>query len=130
MGKRHLLFVFIFFSTVFALEKNTLSAKDFRQAIQASNSQIIDVRTEGEYRQGHIKGAKLYDLYKNELQQAAVEMDKNKPVYLYCRSGNRSTYALNFFLKQGFTEAYHLSGGIISWYQAGLPIYQALASEE
>ena len=42
-------------------------------------------------------------------------LDKEKPVYLYCRSGKRSASAAEKLKEAGFTEVYNLKGGILAW---------------
>jgi phage shock protein E len=82
--------------------------------------QLIDVRTPGEYADGHLAGAKLIPL--QEIARRISEIDKSKPVLLYCRTGHRSGSALEILQEQGFTEAKHMAGGINAWQAAGLPV--------
>jgi rhodanese-related sulfurtransferase len=82
--------------------------------------QLIDVRTAAEYAQGHLAKAKLIPL--QELDQRLAEIDKSKPVLLYCRSGHRSGNALKILQGKGYTEAKHIEGGINAWQAAGLPV--------
>ncbi len=72
---------------------------------------IVDVRTKEEYETGKILNAINIPLDKiNEIEN--IEKDKNKYLFVYCRSGNRSTYAVNELNKMGYTNAYNV-GGII-----------------
>jgi len=87
---------------------------------ERKNLQLIDVRTPGEYADGHLAGAKLIPL--QEIAQRISEIDKKKPVLLYCRTGHRSGSALKILQGQGFPEAKHIAGGINAWQAAGLPI--------
>jgi rhodanese-related sulfurtransferase len=82
--------------------------------------QLIDVRTAGEYAEGHLANSKLIPL--QELDQRFAELDKSKPVLLYCRSGHRSGNALKILIGKGFANAKHIEGGIIAWQAAGLPV--------
>ena len=82
--------------------------------------QLIDVRTPGEYREGHLANAKLIPL--QELDRRLPEIDKSKPILLYCRSGHRSGNALKILVGKGYTEAKHMEGGINAWQAAGLPV--------
>jgi rhodanese-related sulfurtransferase len=82
--------------------------------------QLIDVRTEGEYTDGHLAGAKLIPV--QDIRKRMSEIDKNKPVLLYCRSGNRSGTALKALIENGYTEAKHMAGGIAAWTSSGLPV--------
>ncbi|MGF7185633.1 rhodanese-related sulfurtransferase [Desulfitispora alkaliphila] len=74
---------------------------------------IIDVRELHEFQEGHIPGALLIPL--GLLQQNITTIDADRPIILVCRSGNRSMQAAQFFLKEGFTNIYNLSGGMKDW---------------
>jgi rhodanese-related sulfurtransferase len=98
-----------------------LSPGDVRDAISASKDlQLIDVRTPEENKAGRIAGSKLIPL--GELSSRLGEIDKSKPVILYCRSGNRSGQGLKILFASGYKDAKHLQGGIGAWSAAGLPV--------
>lgn len=80
---------------------------------------LVDVRTPEEFNGGYIPGAININL--QELQQKLSRIPKDKPVIVYCRSGNRSAFAANILKQAGYTEVYDL-GGIIDWARQGLPI--------
>ena len=82
---------------------------------------LIDVRTPGEYASGHIKGAKLINLYDGKAFADGIAMlDKTRVCYLYCHSGNRSARAAASLRAAGF-EVKELRGGMIAWSMAGMP---------
>jgi len=81
--------------------------------------QLIDVRTAAEYAAGHLANAKLIPV--QEFAQRLAEIDKSKPVLLYCRSGHRSGNALKILQDNGYKDAKHVEGGINAWQAAGLP---------
>lgn len=83
---------------------------------------ILDVRTPEEFRQGYIAGAVLLDYYAPDFRERFAELDRAATIFLYCRSGNRSSHALALADRQGFTRVYDLRGGILAWTQAGLPL--------
>jgi len=85
--------------------------------ISHSGFQLVDVRTKGEHGQARIPGSKHIPL--DELSSRSSELDKAKPVLLYCASGGRSSMALRQLRKEGFGQACHLAGGISAWAQAG-----------
>lgn len=70
---------------------------------------IVDVRTPAEFSDGHLNGALNYPL--NDIDTHFTHIDKNQPVVLYCRSGNRSGQAYRFLTAQGFTNL-HNAGGL------------------
>jgi len=96
-----------------------LSSADFKQKIEASKVQLVDIRTAGEFNQAHIKGSINYDFYQRTFMSQMNTLDKSKPIYIYCRSGSRSRSASNKLKKVGFTKIYDLKGGINYWSRAG-----------
>jgi len=82
---------------------------------------IIDVRTPGEFSQGHLKNAVNYDITTNSFETQIASLDKSKPVLVYCMSGSRSTYAVGAMQSKGFKEVYELDGGMMKWRAANLP---------
>lgn len=93
-----------------------LTPADYRRAISGKGVQLLDVRTSAEYEGGHIKGARNLDIFKGKAFEAGIQgLTKDKPVYVYCRSGARSQRAARRLLKSGFTEIYDLNGGYLAW---------------
>ena len=74
---------------------------------------LLDVRTEGEYRRGHLNGFRNIPL--DDLREHLDELERDKPVYVNCQTGHRSYLACRLLTQYGFTCA-HLSGGY-SFYQ-------------
>ena len=81
---------------------------------------ILDVRSKEEFDSGHIEGAYLVPV--SELENRLAELPKDKPIIVYCRSGNRSTSAANILLEKGFKEIFNMTGGIIEWQSNGFPV--------
>lgn len=86
---------------------------------------IVDVRTPEEFRAGHIDGARLIDYYGLDFRERMGALDRNSTVFLYCRSGNRSSRTLDWVRGMGFARVFDLGGGIIEWTKAGLPLVTA-----
>jgi len=106
-----------------AIGQTTISAVTFKQQMAINGVQLIDVRTEEEFTAGHIGYAQLIDWYKPlSFQQKVNQLNKNKPVLLYCRTGVRSAAAKQWLSSHGFTQVMDLSGGIESWQQRGFPV--------
>lgn len=82
---------------------------------------VLDVRTPGEFAQGHLKGAVLIDYRSPGFRQEMAGLDRKKTYLVYCRTGNRSTQALGIMSELGFPGVYHLEGGIRRWQEEGLP---------
>lgn len=78
---------------------------------------IIDVRERGEYANGHIKESKNIPL--SELRERTNEIPKNKPVYIHCRTGQRSYNAVLALQNLGFNNVYNITGSFL-----GLSLYE------
>lgn len=77
--------------------------------------QFVDVRTSLEYGRGYIQPADNIDVMSNSFTEQFSAYDKDKPLYIYCRSGTRSGKAASKLAQEGFTEIYDLEGGILQW---------------
>jgi rhodanese-related sulfurtransferase len=83
---------------------------------------VLDVRTEKEFRDGHIAGATRIDFLKDDFRErVSSELDPNKAYLVHCRSGSRSSRAVEVLRDLGFEKVYHMSGGMLAWQEAGLP---------
>jgi len=81
---------------------------------------LLDVRTSEEYAAGHIKGAKLIPV--QALAERLQEVPKDKQVYVYCKSGGRSSRASKLLASNGFTNIENIKGGFDAWKAAGYPV--------
>ena len=101
----------------------SVSTAEFAQIISDTTAvQLVDVRTKGEYDEGHISGALLIDTDSYNFQdKATAQLSKEKPVAVYCRSGRRSASAASQLVKLGY-EVINLDGGILAWERAKMPI--------
>jgi rhodanese-related sulfurtransferase len=98
-----------------------VGAAEAKQIID-SGSQLIDVRTDVEFEAGHIPGARHVPLA--DIQREAGGLNREKPVVLYCRSGNRSGPAADAFAASGW-DAHSIEGGLIAWDEAGFGLEPA-----
>jgi len=99
----------------------SIEAKKFQEEVN-KGGQLVDVRTPDEYTEGHISHAVLMDVNKADFTKKLEQLDKNKTVYVYCRSGKRSHTAADMMKESGFKNVFELRGGIIAWEEAGLPV--------
>lgn len=104
--------------------KGNLDASAFEKRIADKGVQLLDVRTAGEFQGGHLAQARNFDWTNGDLKAAVPELDKTRPVLLYCASGRRSAAAREYLLEQGFTDVEHLEGGIGAWTSARKPVVQ------
>jgi phage shock protein E len=100
-----------------------VSIQEARQLIEEKKKLIIvDVRTIPEYNEGHIENS--INIPVQELADRLDELHKNDELLIYCRTGNRSSTAVNILSDAGFTKIYHMHEGISIWIQQGYPIVQ------
>ena len=87
------------------------------EVLKAGNYALIDVREPMELEMdGNIEGAKNIPLGEVEDRQEEI-LSIEKPVIIFCRSGNRSYHAGVFMLQQGFKTVYNLADGILDWHE-------------
>tara|TARA_R110002073_G_scaffold279026_1_gene442846 strand:- start:87032 stop:87457 length:426 start_codon:yes stop_codon:yes gene_type:complete len=99
-----------------------VTADAFKTKVEQQEVQLIDVRTPEEYSEGYIQNALNINIYDNDFITQINKLDKNKPVYLYCKMGGRSAKAAERLEMAGFTKIYDLQGGFSSWQQKEYPI--------
>lgn len=84
--------------------------------------QLVDVRTTEEFSVSHLKNAQNICVTSNDFKAKVAALDKDKPVYVYCKKGGRSAKAASILKEMGFSEVYDLQGGLTSWEQEGLEV--------
>ncbi|MEY3250945.1 MAG: hypothetical protein RLZZ27_1053 [Actinomycetota bacterium] len=99
-----------------------LSVTDFSSKVAEAGVITLDVRTPGEFAEGHIEGAQLIDFQSGNFENEISSLDKNATYAVYCRSGNRSGQAVKVMHDAGFHNVYNLNGGVVDWASAGLPL--------
>jgi rhodanese-related sulfurtransferase len=88
--------------------------------VEAGDVQLVDVRTAEEREAGRIPGDTAHIPF-DELYTRAGELDRERAVVFYCRSGDRSASAADAFAASGF-DATSLAGGIVGWEESGRKI--------
>lgn len=83
---------------------------------------IIDIRTAADYKKGHIKGAKNMPLSDFAKSVDGISGEKDRPVLIYCNSGNTVTRAIKLLKNAGFEKVNNLAGGIAAWKEANMPL--------
>lgn len=88
--------------------------------IQGENPpQVLDVRTAEEFAQGHVPHAVL--IPHDQLEARLAELDRERPVLVYCRSGRRSTIAEDLLIAKGF-KVRQIEGSWLRWQEEKLPV--------
>jgi len=90
-----------------------ISPKDLNAKL--GDIQLIDIRTPGEYAEGYIEGAININFFDRDFNAQMAKLNKDKELYIYCRSGNRTGKAAKRLKDKGFTKIYDLQGGILNW---------------
>jgi len=90
------------------------------QAKQLPNTVVfLDVRTPGEFTEGHIVGAINVDYYEDDFAEQIAQLDKSKTYAIYCRTGVRSANAMRIMYDKGFHKIYNILGGTYAWAASG-----------
>ena len=115
-----ILFFLLFSILIFSQEIDSfyelVSYDIYKNKISIKDALVFDVRTTEEFNLGHIKGSINIDYYDEKLFVDFFEkINKTKPIYIYCRSGNRSKKSSEILKKIGFVKVYDLLGGYKNW---------------
>lgn len=125
---KNVLFYFLLFTAVSCQSQsgsgnNYAVPADFEKGLLAGNVQVLDVRKAAEFKGGHLKNALQADwTNKTEFFERIKYVDKDKPVYIYCLAGGRSTAAAAWMRENGYKQVIELKGGINAWKNAGKPV--------
>jgi hydroxyacylglutathione hydrolase len=85
-----------------------------------NNVQVLDVRRASEWQAGHVEHARHKPL--DSLASALTDLDKSKPVAVYCKGGYRSAIAASLLQRAGFEQVMNVTGGFDAWTACHLPI--------
>jgi len=117
--KRLCLLLFGIFITINGVAQGTIKKIDkagLKEVIKQENVQLIDVRTMEEYEAHHIGEAVNFNIIdRKTFVDQIKDLDKEKPVYVYCKIGGRSKRAAKLLKEKGFLKIYDYSGGYNDW---------------
>lgn len=124
--KKIIAIVVLCFASFFANSQNhqiSLSVNEFEKAIDHNDVRVLDVRTSEEFNSGHLKKSLQADWYnQQQFKERTNNMDKSKPVYVYCLTGVRSAAAVKQLKQNGFSNVQDLQGGLTAWKLADKPV--------
>ena len=83
---------------------------------------ILDVRTPEEFAEGHLTGAVNMNVLTPDFATRLGTLDRGKTYLVYCRTGNRSTKAVQAMERLGFRSVNHMVEGVVGWQKKGLPL--------
>jgi rhodanese-related sulfurtransferase len=128
--------IFIFLSLIFIFSCNSAIKNEhvnmdiiqFSNLTDPENYTLLDVRTNEERINGYLLNSTHIDYYDKRFIEKINLLDKNKPVYVYCKVGGRSLKVSNKLIQFGFKNVYNLEGGFLRWSNNQLPIeYDSLS---
>ena len=99
-----------------------LDAVAFQVKTQEAGVVVLDVRTRGEFNEGHIANAINIDVESDTFLNEIAQLDKAKTYAVYCRSGRRSADAVAKMSNEQFISIFNLNGGILDWQSAGYSV--------
>ena len=105
-----------------ASDSANLNVAEFSAKSQEAGVISLDVRTAGEFAEGHLVNALNINVESGNFEAEIANLDKNATYAVYCRSGRRSAVAVDLMKKAGFNNLYNLDGGGLDWSARGLPL--------
>ncbi len=101
---------------------HAVNAQEAKEIIANISPLILDVRTPMEYAEGYIEGAMLLPVQNIQREYGKIVDYKDKPVLIYCATGNRSTVTSKILIDNGFKNIYNMRYGIAEWQNNGFPV--------
>lgn len=99
-----------------------INSIEFQKMISSGKGVLLDVRTENEFKSGHIANAGQLNFYAPDFRERLLLLPKDQPIYLYCLTGSRSKAAAQFLAQNGYSKIFNLQRGIMEWNQNNLPV--------
>ena len=104
------------------------TAPELNEHKDDSDLQILDVRSDGEWKKGHVPNAE--HIYVAHLAENIEKLDKSKPVATYCGSGYRASIAASILKGAGFEKVINIPGSWNAWTKARLPVEKEERKQE
>ena len=101
-----------------------VTSREAAELIQTEQPIILDVRTAGEYKRGHLKNSVLIPVQELQKRYKEIGTNKDREILIYCATGNRSTVASKILIDNGFKHIVNMRGGIYDWSKKKYPISQ------
>ncbi len=99
-----------------------VTATKMKEILEIEGIQLVDVRTPGEYKQGHLPNALNIDFLDSNFEAKIQQLDKTKPVIVYCQRGSRSAKCASQLIANGFVKIYDLDLGFSKWKSLGFEV--------
>ena len=99
-----------------------VTATEMKEILEIEGIQLVDVRTPGEYKQGHLPNALNIDFLDPNFEVNIQQLDKTKAVIVYCQRGSRSAKCASQLIVNGFVKIYDLDRGFSKWKSRGFEV--------
>lgn len=116
--------VLLFFPKVLSRDNKVLGSKEVTLLINRESAMLVDVRSEADFRAGHITNAINIPLDQIEVQINKITSNSKKNIIVYCQKGVRSAQAFRLLNKLGLPKLYTIEGGLDAWLKNNLPIIE------
>ena len=103
-------------------EIQLVTAEEMQELTELEDVQLVDVRTAKEFESGFINKAQNIDYNSPTFDNEIEQLDKSKPVIVYCQKGGRSAKCAKKMQDAGFVKVYDLEGGLAKWKYKGLEV--------
>ena len=114
----------LFFPKVLSRDNKVLGSKEVTLLINREPAMLVDVRSEADFRAGHITNAINIPLDQIEVQINKITSNSKKNIIVYCQKGVRSAQAFRLLNKLGLPKLYTIDGGLDAWLKNNLPIIE------
>ena len=99
-----------------------ITAAEMKEISKIEGIQLVDVRTPNEYKAGHLPNALNIDFLDANFEANIQQLDKTRPVIIYCQRGGRSAKCASRLIANGFVKIYDLDHGFSKWKSSGLEV--------
>jgi rhodanese-related sulfurtransferase len=99
-----------------------ITATEMKEISEIEGIQLVDVRTPDEYKEGHLPNALNIDFLDENFEINIQQLDKTRPVIVYCQHGSRSAKCASQLIAKGFVKIYDLDRGFSGWKSSGLEV--------
>ncbi len=117
--KRVIISITLILANFFVMAQNSkikeVNPAEFQQLIKKPGGVLLDVRTQSEFKNGHISNSGQLNYYAFDFRKKILMLPKDEPIYLYCNTGYRSEKAADILVENGYTNVYNLKHGIMDW---------------
>ena len=116
--------VLLFFPKVLSRDNKVLGSKEVTLLINREPAILVDVRSEADFKAGHITNAINIPLDQIEVQINKITSNSKKNIIVYCQKGVRSAQAFRLLNKLSLPKLYTIEGGLDAWLKNNLPIIE------